>query len=82
MTSRPMWNPFSLSGCIPPGPGNVTLKIVRGCYTRFLSKRKSKLLPRSNGLFEIQGKIGLNAYKVDFLGKYGVFITFNVVEIL
>ena len=40
---------------------------------RFLSKRKSKLMPRSDGPFEIIEKVGPNAYKVDLPGDYGVF---------
>ena len=45
---------------------------------RFPSKRKSKLMPRSNGPFEILEKVGPNAYKVDLPGDYGVSATFNV----
>jgi len=48
---------------------------------RFSSKRKSKLMPRSDGPFEILEKIGPNAYKVDLLGEYGVSATFNVSDL-
>jgi len=48
---------------------------------RFSSKRKSKLMLRWDGTFEILEKIGLNAYKVNLLGEYGVFATFNVADL-
>jgi len=48
---------------------------------RFPSKSKSKLIPRSYGPFEIIEKVGPNAYKVDLLGDYGVFATFNVADL-
>jgi len=48
---------------------------------RFPSKRKSKLMPRSDGPFEILEKIGSNAYEVDLPGEYGVSTTFNVADL-
>jgi len=48
---------------------------------RFFSKRKSKLMPRSDGPLEILDKIGPNVYKVDLPGKYGVSATFNVADL-
>jgi len=48
---------------------------------RFPSKRRSKLLPRSDGPFEILENIGPNAYKVDLPREYGVSATFNVVDL-
>jgi len=48
---------------------------------RFPSKRKSKLMPRADGPFEILEKIGPNAYKVNLPGEYGVFATFNVADL-
>ena len=48
---------------------------------RFPSKRKSKLMPRSDGPFEILEKVGPNAYKVDLPGDYGVSATFNVSDL-
>jgi len=42
-----------------------------------LSKRRSKLLPRSDGPFKILERINPNAYEVDLLGEYGVSATFN-----
>jgi len=48
---------------------------------RFPGKRKSKLMPRSDGPFEILEKIGPNAYKVDLPGEYGVSATFNVADL-
>jgi len=48
---------------------------------RFPSKHKSKIMPRSDGPFEILEQIGPNAYKVDLLGDYGVSATFNVADL-
>ena len=48
---------------------------------RFPSKRKSKLMPRSDGPFEVLERIGPNAYKVDLPGDYGVSATFNVADL-
>jgi len=48
---------------------------------RFSSKRKSKIMPRSDGPFEIIEKIGPNAYKVDLPIEYGVSATFNVANL-
>jgi len=47
----------------------------------FLSKRKSKIMPRSEGPFEILEQVGPNAYKVDLLGDYGISATFNVADL-
>jgi len=47
----------------------------------FPSKRRSKLLPRSNGSFEILKKINPNAYMVDLPREYGVSTTFNVTDL-
>jgi len=48
---------------------------------RFPSKRKSKLMPWSDGPFEIIEKVGPTAYKVDHPGDYGVSATFNVSDL-
>ena len=48
---------------------------------RFPRKCKCKLLPRSDGPFEVIEKIGPNAYKLDLPGDYGVSTTFNVVDL-
>jgi len=48
---------------------------------RFPSKRKSKIMPRSDGPFEFVEQIGPNAYKVDLHGDYGVSATFNVADL-
>ena len=46
---------------------------------RFPSKHKSKLMPRSDGPFEVIEKINPNAYKINLLGDYKVSATFDVV---
>ena len=48
---------------------------------RFPSKRRSKLLPRSDGPFKILERVNPNAYKVDLPGEYGVSATFNVADL-
>ena len=45
---------------------------------RFLERRKSKLLPRRDGPFQVLERINDNAYKLDLPGKYNVTATFNV----
>ena len=48
---------------------------------RFLSKRKSKLMPRFEGPFEVLERINSNAYKLNLPGDYGVSATFNVADL-
>jgi len=48
---------------------------------RFPSKRKSKLLPRADGPFEVLAKVNPNACKIDLPGDYGVSATFNVADL-
>ena len=38
-------------------------------------------MPRLGGPFKVLEQIGPNAYKVDLLGEYGVFTTFNMVDL-
>ena len=45
---------------------------------RFPSKRKHKLMPRSEGPFKVLERYGDNAYKIDLPGEYGVAATFNI----
>lgn len=45
---------------------------------RFPAKRKNKLMPRSEGPFEVVERVGPNAYKLKLLGDFGVHATFNV----
>lgn len=46
---------------------------------RFPSKRKSKLMPKAEGLFEIIARVGDNAYKVVIPNEFGeVSTTFNI----
>ena len=47
---------------------------------RFPNKRKSKLMLRSDGPFEVLEKIRPNAYKIDLPSDYGVSATFNVAD--
>ena len=48
---------------------------------RFPSKRKSKIMLRSEGPFKILEQVGPNAYKVDFPRDYGISATFNVADL-
>jgi hypothetical protein len=48
---------------------------------RFLYLRKSKLMPRADGLFKVLEKINENAYKLDLPIYFGVSLTFNIVDL-
>jgi hypothetical protein len=48
---------------------------------RFPDLRKSKLMPRADGLFKVFGKINENAYKLDLPTDFGVSPTFNIVDL-
>ena len=45
------------------------------------SKRKSKLIPRADGPFEIFERVNDNAYKVNLHGDYAVSATFNMADL-
>jgi len=45
---------------------------------RFSAKRKGKLMPRSESLFEVIKHVNDNAYKIDLLGDHNISATFNV----
>ena len=48
---------------------------------RFPAQRRSKLLPRGDGPFQVLERINNNAYKLDLLGEYTVSATFNVINL-
>ena len=48
---------------------------------RFLTQRKSKLLPRGDGPFQVLERINDNAYNLDLPGEYNVSATFNVSDL-
>ena len=48
---------------------------------RFPKQRRSKLIPRRDGPFQIIERINDNAYKMDLPGEYDVSVTFNVAEL-
>ena len=48
---------------------------------RFLARRRSKLHPRGDGLFQVLERINDNAYKLDLPGKYNINVTFNVFDL-
>jgi len=48
---------------------------------RFPSKRKSKLLPRVDGPFDMLEKINDNTYKIDLPAEYEVSCIFNIVDL-
>ncbi|KAL4385310.1 hypothetical protein GQ457_15G017880 [Hibiscus cannabinus] len=47
----------------------------------FPAQRKSKLLPRGDGPFQIVDKVNENAYKLDLPGEYNVSATFNISDL-
>ena len=60
-------------------PGDWVLVHMRN--ERFPEQRRSKLMPRRDGPYQVIEKINDNAYKVDLLGEYGVSATFNVFDL-
>ena len=48
---------------------------------RFPEQRKSELLPRGDGPFQIHERINDNAHKLDLPDEYGVSATFNVSDL-
>jgi len=60
-------------------PGDLVWVHLR--KERFPSKRKTKLMPRADGPFEILERVNDNAYKVNLPGDYGVSATFNVADL-
>ena len=44
---------------------------------RFPARRRSKLHPRGDGLFQVLERINDNAYKLDLPGEYNISATFN-----
>jgi hypothetical protein len=48
---------------------------------RFPTQRRSKLLPRGDGPFQVLERINDNAYKLDLPGEYNVSATFNVTDL-
>jgi hypothetical protein len=48
---------------------------------RFPEQKRSKLMPRGDGPYQIIERINDNAYKVDLPGEYGVNATFNVSDL-
>ena len=48
---------------------------------RFPAQRRSKLLPRGDGPFQVLERINDNAYRLDLPGEYNVSATFNVTDL-
>ena len=48
---------------------------------RFPEQRKSKLMPRGDGPFQVLERINDNAYKLDLPGEYNISATFNVADL-
>ena len=56
-------------------------KDVSKWFFRFPAQRRSKLLPRGDGPFQVVAQINDNAYKLDLPGEYNVSATFNVSDL-
>ena len=56
-------------------------KDVSKWFFRFPAQRRSKLLPRGDGPFQVVAHINDNAYTLDLLGEYNVITTFNVYDL-
>ena len=48
---------------------------------RFPAQRRSKLLPRGDGPFQVLERINDKAYRLDLPGEYTVSATFNVSDL-
>ena len=48
---------------------------------RFPTRRRSKLHPRGDGLFQVLERINDKAYKLDLPGEYNISATFNVSDL-
>jgi hypothetical protein len=48
---------------------------------RFFDLRKSKLMPKADGLFKILKKINENTYKLHLAADFGVSPTFNIADL-
>ena len=48
---------------------------------RFPAQRRSKLLPRGDGPFQVLERINDNAYRLDIQGEYNISATFNVTDL-
>ncbi|KAH9724609.1 Endonuclease [Citrus sinensis] len=60
-------------------PGDWVWVLMR--KDRFPAQRRSKLLPRGDGPFQVVAQINDNAYKLDLPGEYNVSATFNVSDL-
>nr|ABF96581.1 retrotransposon protein, putative, Ty3-gypsy subclass [Oryza sativa Japonica Group] len=60
-------------------PGDLVWLHLR--KDRFPELRKSKLMPRADGLFKIVEKINDNAYKLELPPEFGVSPTFNISDL-
>jgi hypothetical protein len=60
-------------------PGDLVWLHLR--KQQFPNLRKSKLMPRADGLFKVLEKINENAYKLDLLADFGVSPTFNITDL-
>ena len=54
---------------------------VHMCMERFPAQRRSTLLSRGDGSFQVLERINDNAYKLDLPGEYNVSATFNVTDL-
>jgi hypothetical protein len=60
-------------------PGDLVWLHLR--KDRFPDLRKSKLMPRADGPFQVLERINDNAYKLDLLAEFGVSPTFNIEDL-
>ena len=54
---------------------------IHMCKEHLPVQCRNKFLPRGDGPFQVVERINDNAYKLDFLGEYGVYTTFNVADL-
>ncbi|XP_057784959.1 uncharacterized protein LOC131002495, partial [Salvia miltiorrhiza] len=83
--SATKFSPFEIAyGFNPLTPLDLTPLPEIGLHMRkerFPEQRRSKLLPRGDGPFQVLERINDNAYKLDLPGEYNVSATFNVTDL-
>ncbi|KAA3473476.1 reverse transcriptase [Gossypium australe] len=77
------FNPLTPLDLVPL-PSNQSVHVDgkrKADFERFPEQRRSELLPRGDGPFQVLEWINDNVYKLDLPGEYGVSASFNVADL-